>query len=129
MMAQYFLEGDGEMSTRNTGPTNGMLGYPADARLLFVNADDFGMCHAVNEAIIRSHEQALQVRAVDGGARCPDSPLQFGRGDAREHLPTPRAYLPSRGGRAQACYRFGEAELSQRLLGVGGEQQAGAGVP
>ncbi len=28
------------------------LGYPADARLLIVNADDFGMCYAVNEAII-----------------------------------------------------------------------------
>lgn len=32
--------------------TNRLLGYPADARLLIVNADDFGMCHAVNEAII-----------------------------------------------------------------------------
>jgi predicted glycoside hydrolase/deacetylase ChbG (UPF0249 family) len=34
------------------GQTNQLLGYPADARLLIVNADDFGMCHAVNEAII-----------------------------------------------------------------------------
>jgi predicted glycoside hydrolase/deacetylase ChbG (UPF0249 family) len=34
------------------GRTNQLLGYPADARLLIVNADDFGMCHAVNEAII-----------------------------------------------------------------------------
>ena len=33
--------------------TNQLLGYPADARLLIVNADDFGMCHAVNEAIFR----------------------------------------------------------------------------
>jgi hypothetical protein len=32
--------------------TNQLLGYPADARLLIVNADDFGMCHAVNQAII-----------------------------------------------------------------------------
>ena len=35
------------------GQTNQLLGYPADARLLIVNADDFGMCHAVNEAIFR----------------------------------------------------------------------------
>ncbi len=35
------------------GQTNRLLGYPADARLLIVNADDFGMCHAVNEAISR----------------------------------------------------------------------------
>ncbi|MCB8981487.1 MAG: polysaccharide deacetylase family protein [Ardenticatenaceae bacterium] len=32
--------------------TNRLLGYPADARLLIINADDFGMCHAVNTAVI-----------------------------------------------------------------------------
>jgi predicted glycoside hydrolase/deacetylase ChbG (UPF0249 family) len=32
--------------------TNARLGYPADARLLIVNADDFGMCHAANQAIV-----------------------------------------------------------------------------
>jgi predicted glycoside hydrolase/deacetylase ChbG (UPF0249 family) len=47
------------MDTRNTARTNSLLGYPADARLLFVNADDFGMCHAVNEAIIRSLEEGI----------------------------------------------------------------------
>jgi chitin disaccharide deacetylase len=31
--------------------TNRLLGYPDDARLLIINADDFGMCHAINEAI------------------------------------------------------------------------------
>jgi chitin disaccharide deacetylase len=33
---------------------NDLLGYPADARLLIVNADDFGMCHAVNVGILRT---------------------------------------------------------------------------
>jgi predicted glycoside hydrolase/deacetylase ChbG (UPF0249 family) len=47
------------MTTRDTGPTNGVLGYPADARLLFVHADDFGMCHAINEAIVRSLEEGI----------------------------------------------------------------------
>ena len=47
------------MNTGNARRTNSLLGYPADARLLFVNADDFGMCHAVNEAIIRSLEEGI----------------------------------------------------------------------
>jgi chitin disaccharide deacetylase len=32
-------------------PANRLLGYPDDARLLIVNADDLGVCHAVNHAI------------------------------------------------------------------------------
>jgi predicted glycoside hydrolase/deacetylase ChbG (UPF0249 family) len=58
-MRQNFLEGGGEITTRNTSQANSLLGYPADARLLLVNADDFGMCHAVNEAIIRSLEEGI----------------------------------------------------------------------
>ena len=33
---------------------NDLLGYPADARLLIINADDFGDYHAVNAAILRA---------------------------------------------------------------------------
>ena len=41
------------------GPLNGhganrLLGYPDDARLLIINADDFGMCHAINAATLRA---------------------------------------------------------------------------
>lgn len=43
----------------NKGQTNRLLGYPADARLLIINADDFGMCHAVNEAVFRALKQGL----------------------------------------------------------------------
>jgi len=34
--------------------TNALLGYPDDARLLILNADDFGMCHAVNVATVEA---------------------------------------------------------------------------
>jgi predicted glycoside hydrolase/deacetylase ChbG (UPF0249 family) len=34
--------------------TNELLGYPPDARLLILNNDDFGMCHAINEATIQA---------------------------------------------------------------------------
>jgi predicted glycoside hydrolase/deacetylase ChbG (UPF0249 family) len=36
------------------GETNRLLGYPPDARLLIINADDLGMCHAVNAAIFQT---------------------------------------------------------------------------
>lgn len=42
------------MGRMHTGDTNRRLGYPIDARLLILNADDSGVCHAVNAAIWRS---------------------------------------------------------------------------
>ena len=50
--------------------TNQLLGYPADARLLIVNADDFGMCHAVNEAIIGTLKAGI-VRSTSLMVPCP----------------------------------------------------------
>jgi hypothetical protein len=40
-------------------PTAERLGYPADARVLIVNADDFGMCHDQNEGVIRGLTDGL----------------------------------------------------------------------
>jgi predicted glycoside hydrolase/deacetylase ChbG (UPF0249 family) len=42
------------MSQLRRSETNRRLGYPDDARLLIINADDFGMCHAINAAICRT---------------------------------------------------------------------------
>jgi predicted glycoside hydrolase/deacetylase ChbG (UPF0249 family) len=39
--------------------TNWLLGYPDDARLLIINADDFGMCHASNEATLRALREGV----------------------------------------------------------------------
>ncbi len=50
--------------------TNRLLGYPPDARLLIINADDFGMCHAINEAIIRALEKGV-LRSTTLMVPCP----------------------------------------------------------
>ncbi len=50
--------------------TNRRLGYPPDARLLIVDADDFGMCHAVNEAIVGTLEAGI-VRSTSVMVPCP----------------------------------------------------------
>jgi predicted glycoside hydrolase/deacetylase ChbG (UPF0249 family) len=52
------------------GRTNQLLGYPPDARLLIVNADDFGMCHSVNEAIIGTLKEGV-VRSTTLMVPCP----------------------------------------------------------
>ena len=56
------------MSTINQ--TNRLLGYPADARLLIINADDFGMCHSVNEAIFGALQEGI-VRSTTLMVPCP----------------------------------------------------------
>src|SRR5436305_6887404 len=56
---------DAKQDTRETGTmtqaprsqTNRLLGYPDDARLLIINADDFGRSHACNAGILRALTQ------------------------------------------------------------------------
>lgn len=43
----------------NEYQTNRLLGYPPDARLLILNADDFGMYPAINEAIMRTLKEGV----------------------------------------------------------------------
>lgn len=52
------------------GQTNQLLDYPVDARLLIINADDFGMCHSVNEAIIGSLTKGI-ARSTTLMVPCP----------------------------------------------------------
>ena len=54
----------------NKNQTNRLLGYPLDARLLIINADDFGMCNSTNEAIMRALRAGL-VRSTTLMVPCP----------------------------------------------------------
>ena len=47
------------MSQPDKSQTNQLLGYPDDARLLIINADDLGMCGAINEAIFQSLREGV----------------------------------------------------------------------
>ena len=62
-----------ETTLMNRPQANRLLGYPDDARLLILNADDFGMCHAVNEAIRRALQQGV-LRSTTLMAPCPWAP-------------------------------------------------------
>ena len=52
------------------GQTNRILGYPVDARLLITNADDFGMCHATNQAVLLALQEGL-IRSTTLMVPCP----------------------------------------------------------
>lgn len=58
------------MSALAQGRTNQLLGYPNDARLLIINADDFGMCNSVNESVIRALQGGI-VRSTTLMIPCP----------------------------------------------------------
>jgi len=58
------------MSQSYRSEANKLLGYPADARLLIINADDFGMCHSINAAILRSLREGI-VRSTTLMTTCP----------------------------------------------------------
>jgi chitin disaccharide deacetylase len=58
------------MSEVRRSETNRRLGYPDDARLLIINADDFGMCHAINAAIFRTLTEGV-VQSTTLMVPCP----------------------------------------------------------
>jgi chitin disaccharide deacetylase len=58
------------MTLLSKSQTNRLLGYPVDARLLIINADDFGMCNSINEAIFRTLKEGV-VRSTSLMVPCP----------------------------------------------------------
>src|SRR5436309_5627217 len=47
------------MTQSHSSQTSSLLGYPDDARLLIINADDFGRSHASNEATLRTLKEGV----------------------------------------------------------------------
>jgi len=69
------------------GPgVNRLLGYPDDARLLIINADDFGMCHAINAATLRALQDGI-ASSTTLMVPCPWAPHALGL--LREHPEIP----------------------------------------
>lgn len=58
------------MSREHTGQANRLLGYPDDARLLLVNADDFGMYPAINAGVVRAFQAGI-VQSTSLMVPCP----------------------------------------------------------
>ena len=54
----------GDTAQADTTTLARQMGYPADARLLIVNSDDFGMCHAVTQGAIEAMEGGLVTSAT-----------------------------------------------------------------
>lgn len=55
---------------QHTGQTTYLLGYPPDARLLIINADDLGLCPSVNAAIFATIQAGI-VRSTTLMTPCP----------------------------------------------------------
>jgi chitin disaccharide deacetylase len=58
------------MSMMSKNQTSRLLGYPTESRLLIINADDFGMCNSINEAIISALNEGV-VRSTSLMIACP----------------------------------------------------------
>jgi chitin disaccharide deacetylase len=56
-----------------SGPLLKLLGFPKDARLLIINADDFGSCHANNAAILEGLTRGI-VSSTTVMTPCPGTP-------------------------------------------------------
>ena len=61
------------MTPSQSSQTNRLLGYPDDARLLIINADDFGRSHACNAGILRSLQEGV-VTSTTLMVPCPWAP-------------------------------------------------------
>jgi len=72
------------------GEANRLLGYPDDARLLLINADDLGMYQAINDAIALAFRDGM-VHSTSLMVPCPGAEwaVHPSLGDAASHAMDP----------------------------------------
>lgn len=70
----------------NPSRSNQLLARPPEARLLIVNADDFGMCHAINAAVARALDEGI-VASTSLMTPCPWAPHAIQLLKARPAVP------------------------------------------
>ena len=75
------------MSQLQKSETNQWLGYPADARLLIINADDFGLTTGVNRAIRNTIVVRVNICTHRGSAGRLNEEESF-RAIFKVHLPS-----------------------------------------
>ncbi len=78
--------GTREPTTAHPVRCSELLGFPRDARVLIINADDFGMYHAVNVAVIRSIEEGI-ASSCSLMAPCPEAPHAMDLLRQHPHIP------------------------------------------
>jgi predicted glycoside hydrolase/deacetylase ChbG (UPF0249 family) len=89
------------------------LGHPADARLLIVNCDDLGMCHAANEGVYSSLRDGVATSATLM-VPCPwarEAAAQYRGEDVGVHLTLNAEW---------ELYRWGPITVAPSLLGGDG---------
>ncbi|MFF2233722.1 polysaccharide deacetylase family protein [Streptomyces anulatus] len=79
-------EASAPASVVSSGLSSELLGYPADARLLIVNCDDFGMYPAINAAVIESIEEGI-ASSCSLMVPCPGAPQAMKLLSRRPHIP------------------------------------------
>ncbi|HEV2879195.1 MAG TPA: ChbG/HpnK family deacetylase, partial [Candidatus Eremiobacteraceae bacterium] len=56
LMSTFAMSASGANAQQTSVPLQERLGYPANARVLIIHADDFGMMHSIDRAISQSLE-------------------------------------------------------------------------
>jgi predicted glycoside hydrolase/deacetylase ChbG (UPF0249 family) len=95
----------------NESRTNSLLGYPNDARLLIINADDFGMCHAINDATLQALIEGI-VTSTSLMVPCPWAPHAMQLLKERSEIPF-GVHLTALGD--FAAYRWGPLTSKERV--------------